>query len=45
MPSRFIGELAQEDLRYADAPRTAEEAADEKAAGNARLTNLKAMLR
>ncbi|MCC6197983.1 MAG: UvrD-helicase domain-containing protein [Burkholderiales bacterium] len=44
-PSRFIEELAQEDLRYADAPRTAEEAADEKAAGNARLSNLKAMLR
>jgi len=43
-PSRFIGELVQEDLRYADAPRTADEAAEEKVAGNARLASLKAML-
>ncbi|MCC7040727.1 MAG: UvrD-helicase domain-containing protein [Burkholderiales bacterium] len=43
-PSRFIGELAQEDLRYADAPRTAEEATAEKAAGAARLASLRAML-
>jgi len=43
-PSRFIGELAQEDVRYADSPRTPEEAAEEKVAGNARLASLKAML-
>ena len=38
-PSRFIGELAQEDLRYADTPLAADEAANEKAAGSARLAN------
>ena len=43
-PSRFIGELAQEDVRYADGPRTAEEAAQEKVAGSARLAALKASL-
>ncbi len=43
-PSRFIGELVQDDLRYADAPRTADEAAEEKIAGNARLASLKALL-
>ena len=43
-PSRFIGELAQEDLRYADTPLPADEAAKEKSAGSARLKSLKAML-
>ena len=36
-PSRFIGELAQEDLRYADTPLPPDEAAKEKSAGSARL--------
>ncbi len=44
-PSRFIGELAQEDLRYADTPLPPAEAAAEKAAGSERLKALKAMLR
>ena len=43
-PSRFLAELAQEDLRWAAAPVSADEAAREKAAGSARLKNLKAML-
>ena len=43
-PSRFIGELAQEDLRHAEAPREPADAAREKAAGNARLRQLRAML-
>ena len=43
-PSRFIGELAQEDLRYADTPLPPGEAAQEKAAGSERLKSLKAML-
>ncbi|MEO8344946.1 MAG: UvrD-helicase domain-containing protein [Betaproteobacteria bacterium] len=43
-PSRFIGELAQEDLRYADMPLPPDEAAKEKAAGGERLKALKAML-
>ena len=42
MPSRFIGELAQEDLRYADTPLPPEEAARERAAGAERLKALKA---
>jgi len=45
MPSRFIAELAQEDLRYADTPLPADEAAAAKAAGSARLKSLKAALR
>ena len=44
LPSRFIGELAQEDLRYADVPLPPDEAAKEKATGSARLASLKAML-
>jgi ATP-dependent DNA helicase Rep len=44
MPSRFIGELAQEDLRYADMPLPPTEAAQEKAAGSERLKSLKALL-
>jgi ATP-dependent DNA helicase Rep len=43
-PSRFIGELAQEDLRHAEAPREPADAAREKEAGNARLRQLRAML-
>ena len=43
-PSRFIGELAQEDLRHAEAARGPGEAAREKEAGNARLRQLRAML-
>jgi ATP-dependent DNA helicase Rep len=43
-PSRFIGELAQEDLRYSNAPLTDTEAVQEKVAGNARLQSLRAML-
>ena len=43
-PSRFIGELAQEDLRHADLPRTADEAADEKAHGASRLKALRALV-
>ena len=43
-PSRFIGELAQEDLRYADVPLPPDEAAKEKATGSERLKSLKAML-
>jgi ATP-dependent DNA helicase Rep len=44
VPSRFIGELAQEDLRYADTPLPADEAAKEKMAGSERLKSLKAAL-
>ncbi len=43
-PSRFIAELAQEDLRYADVPLPPDEAAKEKATGSERLKSLKAML-
>jgi ATP-dependent DNA helicase Rep len=43
-PSRFIAELAQEDLRYADMPLPPDEAAKEKAVGSERLKSLKAML-
>ena len=44
MPSRFIAELAQDDLRYADMPLAEGDAAKEKAAGSERLKSLKAML-
>jgi len=44
-PSRFLKELAQDDLRYADTPLPPDEAAQEKAAGSERLKALKAMLR
>ncbi|MEO6565275.1 MAG: UvrD-helicase domain-containing protein [Casimicrobiaceae bacterium] len=44
LPSRFIAELAQGDLRYADMPIPPGEAAQEKAAGSERLKSLKAML-
>jgi ATP-dependent DNA helicase Rep len=43
-PSRFIGELTQEDLCHADVPTGPEELAREKEAGNARLKGLRAML-
>jgi ATP-dependent DNA helicase Rep len=43
-PSRFLAELAQEDLRYADRALTPDEAAKAKTAGNARLAALKALL-
>ena len=43
-PSRFIAELAQDDLRWSGAPLPADEAAREKVAGSERLKNLKAML-
>jgi len=43
-PSRFIGELAQEDLRYADAPLTPEDAAKERVSGVERLRALKALV-
>jgi ATP-dependent DNA helicase Rep len=41
-PSRFIGELAQQDLRFADVPLPPEEAARERSAGAERLKALKA---
>ena len=43
-PSRFIAELVQEDLRFADVPLPAEEAARERAAGSERLKALKALV-
>jgi len=43
-PSRFLAELAQDDVRYADQPLSAEEAIRAKAAGSARLQALKAMV-
>ena len=44
MPSRFVAELAQEDVRYADQPLTAAEAAKAKQSGNVRLQALKALV-
>jgi ATP-dependent DNA helicase Rep len=43
-PSRFIGELAQDDLRHANLPPTADEAAHEKAQGTSRLKALRALV-
>jgi ATP-dependent DNA helicase Rep len=43
-PSRFLAELAQEDLRYADRALSADEAAQAKTSGNARLAALKALV-
>jgi ATP-dependent DNA helicase Rep len=43
-PSRFLAELAQEDVRYTDQPLSADEAAQAKASGNARLQALKALV-
>jgi ATP-dependent DNA helicase Rep len=45
VPSRFLGELAQEDLRYADVPLPPDEAAQARAAGSERLRMLKETLR
>ena len=44
VPSRFIGELVQEDLRFADAPLPPDEAARERVAGSERLKALKALV-
>ncbi len=44
LPSRFLGELAQDDLRWTGAALPADEAAREKASGSERLKSLKAML-
>ena len=43
-PSRFLGELAQDDLRYSGAPVPAAEAGREKEAGRERLRQLKAAI-
>ena len=43
-PSRFLAELAQEDLRYADRALSPDEAAQAKTSGNARLAALKALV-
>jgi len=43
-PSRFLSELAQEDLRWSGEAVPADEAAQEKSAGSERLKQLKAML-
>ncbi|HET7032393.1 MAG TPA: UvrD-helicase domain-containing protein [Casimicrobiaceae bacterium] len=43
-PSRFLAELAQDDLRWAGAQLLPDDAAREKRAGNERLAQLKAML-
>jgi ATP-dependent DNA helicase Rep len=43
-PSRFLAELAQDDLRWAGTKLPPDEAAREKRAGTARLAQLKAML-
>ncbi len=43
-PSRFIAELVQEDLRFADVPLPPDEAARERAAGSERLKALKALV-
>ncbi|MEO5763714.1 MAG: UvrD-helicase domain-containing protein [Casimicrobiaceae bacterium] len=43
-PSRFLAELAQDDLRYMDAPLAPDEAARERAAGTERLKSLKALV-
>lgn len=45
VPSRFVAELAQEDVRYADQLLSADEAMQAKQSGNVRLQALKAMLR
>jgi ATP-dependent DNA helicase Rep len=44
LPSRFLKELAQEDLRYADQPLPPDEAARAKAAGTERLKQLKSLV-
>jgi ATP-dependent DNA helicase Rep len=42
-PSRFLAELSQEDVRYAEQPLSGDDAVTAKASGNARLQALKAM--
>lgn len=42
--SRFVAELAQDDVRYADQPSTADEAVKAKQTGNARLAALKTLV-
>ncbi|MEO6927653.1 MAG: UvrD-helicase domain-containing protein [Casimicrobiaceae bacterium] len=44
VPSRFLGELAQEDLRYSGAVLPPDEAAREKETGAARLRAMKALV-
>ena len=44
IPSRFLAELAQDDLRYADRTLSADEAVQAKVQGNARLAALKALV-
>ncbi|MBS0327138.1 MAG: UvrD-helicase domain-containing protein [Proteobacteria bacterium] len=43
-PSRFLAELDQEELRHAGAPLSADEAAQQRKTGSARLTALKALV-
>ncbi len=43
-PSRFLGELAQDDLRWSGEPLPADDAARERSAGSERLKQLKTML-
>ncbi|MDE2357940.1 MAG: ATP-binding domain-containing protein, partial [Betaproteobacteria bacterium] len=43
-PSRFIAELAQDDLRHSGEPLSADEATRAKNSGNARLAALKALV-
>jgi ATP-dependent DNA helicase Rep len=43
-PSRFLAELCEEDLRFADQPLPSDEAARQKAAGAERLKALKALV-
>ncbi|HEY3532182.1 MAG TPA: 3'-5' exonuclease, partial [Casimicrobiaceae bacterium] len=43
-PSRFLAELAQDDLRYSERVLSDDEAAQAKKSGNARLAALKAMV-
>jgi len=44
-PSRFLGELAKEDLRWTGEPLPEDEAAREKSAGSARLKTLKELVK
>jgi ATP-dependent DNA helicase Rep len=44
IPSRFVAELAQDDVRYADQPLTADETVKAKQSGNVRLQALKALV-
>jgi len=44
VPSRFLAELAQDDVRYADQPLTADESVKARQSGNVRLQALKALV-